>query len=295
MKNNDIRTQVINEVKNGIDRVGKSQVDRDANPQENDNLLQKLWDARVVIGVALLALIIRGCYFFSTDAAPAQLVSTYEIQNDTEDFVGENVTIRSEPVQQVGLSSFTVGNNQLLRDDEPIVVINASGEPFDLPRNRDIKVQVTGEVRELNIPVVERDYGLDLEEEYFVDYVDKPAVIARRILLAPTPSQITRNPARFTGRQLAVRAKVEDIQSPVLFTLDEDELIGGGDLLVFLTSPPKDTIKQGETVMVVGQVRPFVVRDIERDYNITWDLRVRRQLEAEFANKPIFIADAIYE
>lgn len=289
-----MRTQVVNKVKEEVNNWGKSQAENNTDPRDNTNLLENLWNAKVIIGLALIALVVRGCYFFSNDAAPAQLASTYEIQNDTEDFIRENVTVRSKPIQQVSSSAFTIKDNQLFSGDEPIVVINASGEAFDLPRAQNVELQITGEVRELNIPVVERDYKLDLEDKYFRDYIDKPTVIARRILLAPTPSQITRNPVKFTGRQLAVRAKVEDIQSPVLFTLDEKNLIGAGELLVFLTSPPKDTIEQGDTVMVVGQVRPFVVRDIERDYKMTWDSRVRRQLEAEFANKPVFIAEEIY-
>ncbi|NJR73376.1 MAG: hypothetical protein HC773_06120 [Scytonema sp. CRU_2_7] len=45
---------------------------------------------------------------------------------------------------------------------------------------------------------------------------------------------------------------------------------------------------------MVGVVRPFVVADIEREYGITWDERVRRQLEADYRNKPVFVADTIY-
>ena len=68
----------------------------------------------------------------------------------------------------------------------------------------------------------------------------------------------------------------------------------GEDLLVLLVATPKRAMKQGQTVGMAGVIRPFVVADIERDYGITWDERVRQQLEADYRNKPVFIADTIY-
>lgn len=269
--------------------LNKSQIERDVNPQK-DNLLQKIWDAKVVISLALIALLVR-CT--SYEAAPTQMVSTYEVSNRTEDFVNETVTVKSKVVKQVGLSSFTVTDQRFL-SGEPILVINASGVPFDLPSDKNIKVQVVGVVRNLEIQDIERDYQLNLQDQDYKDYINKPALIARSILLAPTPGQITSNPRKFYGEKLAVTAEVDNIQSPVLFTLDENYLIGAQDLLVFLKAPPQATIRQNQRIEVIGELRPFEVNQIEKEYNVRWDLRVKRQLEADYRNKPVFIGDTVY-
>ncbi|GAB1543978.1 hypothetical protein NUACC21_66540 [Scytonema sp. NUACC21] len=271
--------------------TNKNQVDRDASPKK-DSLLQKLWDAKVVLATAFLAMLVRAGYG-SDAASPPGLTSTYDITNNTEDYIGKTVTVISKPFEKVGLSSFTVSDSRYM-SGEPFVVVNASGVPFDLPRNRDVKVQVTGQVQNLEIDKIERDYQLNLQDGDYKEYVNKPAIIAEDIIQAPTPGQISSNPTRFYGRKLAVKAEVENIQSPVLFTLDENYLLGAEDLLVFLTAPPEQEIKKKQTVMVMGELRPFVVNEIERDYNVRWDERVKKQLDTDYRNKPVFIAETIY-
>jgi hypothetical protein len=260
--------------------------------QETNYLLQKLWDAKVLISILLIAVVVRLSYSGNT-AAPTALVNTYDVSQNTEDFLGETVTIISKPIQKVGVSSFTVTDERFF-GGEPIVVVNATGVPFDLPDNSNVRVQVTGDVRNLNIANVERFYKLNLQDEEYTEYINKPAIIAKSMMVAPTPGQITRNPNKYYGQRLAIRSQVDNIQSPVLFTLDESYLLGAEDLLVLLIATPKQPINQGKTVGVIGVVRPFVVAEIERDYGITWDERVRRQLEIDYRNKPVFVADTIY-
>ncbi len=258
------------------------------------DVLGSLWSARVVIGIALLAVILRACYSYQqpTEALPG-LVSTAEIARNTDDLIGRSVTIRSRPLEQVGNSSFTVRDRRFF-GGEPILVINASGQPFNLPANRNLEILVTGEVRNLVIPEVEREFNIGLQDKYYKEYINRPAIIARTITLAPAPGQVTANPSRFYGQRLAVTGEIANIQSPVLFSLDEDRLLGGSNLLVLLNKPPALAINDGQPVAVVGTVRPFVVAEIERDYNITWDLQVKRQLETEYRNRPVFIAEAVY-
>lgn len=259
---------------------------------ERDYLLNKLWDAKVIISILLLAVMVRFGYT-DNGAAPTPIVSTYEVSKNTDNVIGQTVTVISKPIKKVGLSSFTVSDERFF-GGEPIVVVNASGVPFDLPTDSNIEVQVTGDVRNLDIPNIERDYKLSLQNEYYKDHINKPAIIAKSMMLAPTAGQITKDPNKYYGTKLAVRSEVDNIQSPVLFTLDENSMLGGEDLLVLFIGTPKSPIKQGQTIEVVGVVRPFAVADIQRDYGITWDERVRGQLEADYRNKPVLVADTIY-
>ncbi|MGG6240032.1 hypothetical protein ACQ4N7_15515 [Nodosilinea sp. AN01ver1] len=228
-------------------------------------------------------------------------VQTEEITENTEGYIGQTVTVRSEPVEKVGDNSFTVSDEQFF-GSEPILVINASGEPLLLPED-DVEVQVTGEVRNFVIADVEREFDLTLDPALYTEYEEQPAIIAESIALAPEPGEITSDPEQYYGETLAVTGEVEDIQSGAAFTLDEDQLLGAEDLLVIYATPRDGadqpaaelpTIADGEEVAVTGTLRPFVVTDFERDYDLGWDLELQEQLEAEYSNKPVLVATGIY-
>ncbi|RCJ21985.1 hypothetical protein A6770_04990 [Nostoc minutum NIES-26] len=261
----------------------------------NDNsqsrgLFKGLSHAGVFIFLIAIAMLVRSCSLFD---AKATFTKTSEVAKNAEEFIGKSVTIKSRAIQKIGLSSFTVSDAQFFHG-EPIVVINASGIPFDLPLDQNIKIQVTGQVRNLVIPKIEREFNLKIQDEYYRDYINKPAIIAQNLILAPQPSQITQHPEQYYRYKVAVTGKLENIRSPVLLTLDKNQLFGGQDLLVLLKAPPKVTINQGQTVSVMGEVRPFVVTEIEQDYDFTWDVNVKRALEAEYGNRTVLVAEVVY-
>jgi hypothetical protein len=257
---------------------------------QRGNFLQALGQAGVLVFLVAIALIVRSCSFF--DAKPT-ITNTSEIAENTDKFIGNSVTIKSRVIQKIGSSSFTVSDARFFRG-EPLVVVNASGVPFNLPSDQNIKIQVTGQVRNLVIPKIEQEFNLNIQDKYYKDYINTPAIIARYIVLAPQPGQITQRPEQYYRRQVAVTGEVDNIRSPVLLTLDENQLFGGQDLLVLLKAPPKVAINQGQTVSITGEVRPFVIAEIEKEYNFTWDLNVKRELEAEYGNRPILVAEIIY-
>lgn len=41
-------------------------------------------------------------------------------------------------------------------------------------------------------------------------------------------------------------------------------------------------------------LRPFVKAEFERDYDLTWDLDLQEELEAEYSEKPVLVVDSIY-
>ncbi|WP_026734866.1 hypothetical protein [Fischerella sp. PCC 9605] len=258
------------------------------------DVLKGLWNAKVMIILALAAVMVRLSYVSGQpEAAPPGTVTTSEVVNRSEELVGKSVTVRSKPLQTVGSTSFTVSDRQYF-GGEPILVINASGQPFDLPSDGNTEVQITGEVRNLVLPDIEREFNLKLQEEYYGDYVGKPAIIARSITLAPAPAEIATKPNSYYGKKLVVTGAVENIQSPVLFSLQKNQLLDGSGLLVLLKTPPTVAINEGQIVAVVGVVRPFVAAEVEREYKVNWDLKVKRQLETAYKNRPILLAEAVY-
>ncbi|MFQ4139337.1 hypothetical protein PGN35_023775 [Nodosilinea sp. PGN35] len=230
-------------------------------------------------------------------------VQTEEVADNTESYIGQVVTIRSEPIEKVSDTSFTVSDQRLL-SNEPILVINASGTPLLLPEDGGIEVQVTGEVRNFVSAELAQELNLIFDPATYEDYEDQPVIIAQSVTLAPEPGEISANPERYYGETLAVTGEVNDVRNETTFTIEENRLLGANDLLIVYATPrtgaqPQPTAAQlptlteDEQVAVVGVLRPFVVSELERDYDLTWDAEVQRQLEADYSDRPILVATEI--
>ena len=223
-------------------------------------------------------------------------VSTEEVSEQTEQLLGQTVTVRSEVEQEVGNTGFVLEDDQLF-GGEPILVVNATGTPFVLPQDDDTSVQVTGKVAQFVISDLDTEYGLDLDPNLYVDYENKPAVIAESIALAPEPEELAEDPEAYYNKIVAVEGDVDEIYSPSTFTIGDDGWFEGGELLVVgvdsnFGSNPK--IQEGENVTVTGVLRPYIKADFDREYNLTWDLDLQRQVEAEYTQKPVLAATEVY-
>lgn len=286
-----------------VRRLSNKGISRD---RHRSGLVQKLWNTKGAIALALMAIVLPACDTNQTEvttqpevttpetttSTPRENVTTEEVSDQTKALIGKTVTIRSEPVNKIGASSFTVSDEQFF-GTESILVVNTSGKPFVLPNDDDTEVQVTGEVRRFVLADINREYNLGLEPNLYVEYEGKPAIVAQAIAAAPDPGEVTEDPKQYYGKSLAVKGEVEDILSPNVFTLDEDELFGAEDLLV-LNRASTQNIKDDETVVVTGVLRPFVITDLERDYDLTWDLDIQKKLEAEYSQKPVLVVDSVF-
>ncbi|MEM7716777.1 MAG: hypothetical protein AAF349_24995 [Cyanobacteria bacterium P01_A01_bin.68] len=254
--------------------------------------MNKFWKFQGAILLAMMAFVLPACSNDEANVPGAGNVTTKEVANNTDALAGKTVTVRSEAKEKVGPASFTVSDEKFF-GDESILVVNASGEPFTLPADDDIEIQVTGVVRNLVIADVEREYNLKLDKQYYLEYENKPAIIAQSIALSPDPGDITKNPEKYYNQRLAVVGEVEDIQDANTFTLDEEKLFGATDLLV-LNPKPKVAVKDDEVVAVTGVLRPFVLAEFEKEYDLGWDLKLKQKIEADYSTKPVFVADSVY-
>ncbi len=228
-----------------------------------------------------------------TDIEAKENVTTENVSENAEDLIGQTVTIRSNAIKQIEPATFTVADQEFF-GGENIVIVNATGTPFVLPTEDDTEVQVTGKVTQFVLADIESAYGFDLDPNLYVDYTDKPAIIAQSLAIAPEPGEIAKNPAQYYGKKLAVTGEIETVYGKNTFTLDEDKLFGGKDLLVVVTNPTEAPIQDGETVAATGKLRSFTIADVERDYNLTWDLDVQKQLEVEYSDRPVLVVDQVY-
>jgi hypothetical protein len=262
---------------------------------KNSSFAQKLWSRKGAVALALSAVLLPACTnnLERQAAVPETNVTAEEVADNTNQLIGKTVTVRSQPIKKIAPSTFTISDKQFF-GSEPILVVNASGKPFVLPTDPNTPIQVTGPVSKLVVADVNRTYNLGLDPNLYVDYENKPAIIAQSIALAPKPGEITTNPQQYYGKTLAVTGEVENIQGANSFTLDEDKLFGGQDLLVLRPPTAKATVNEGEKVAVTGVLRPFVVAELERDYDLNWDLTLQKKLEAEYSRKPVLVADGVY-
>jgi len=163
------------------------------NNSPSASLLHGMRQAWLLIFLVIMAMFIRGGNLFGESPNVTNLA---EIADNTDEFIGKSVTIKSGVTAKIGQSSFTISNQKFLAG-QPLVVINASGKPFDLPPNQDIPIQVTGQVRNLVIPEIEKEYNLNIQDQYYTDYINKPAIIARHLALAPQLTQINQSPEQY--------------------------------------------------------------------------------------------------
>ena len=159
-------------------------------PQTNQNTKVErrprtlgLQDATLLIALLLIAGFVRLGNINEQDRSGfPNLTSTSEVTTNTSEFLGKTVTIRSTPVLKLNSTSFTI-NDQPGISKESILVVNASGAPFDLPTKGNRKIEITGQVRKLVVSEIERDFDLTLQEEDYAGYINKPAIIAQSIKL----------------------------------------------------------------------------------------------------------------
>ncbi|WP_026735047.1 hypothetical protein [Fischerella sp. PCC 9605] len=276
------------------------------------------WNTRIgAIAISCMALLLPACANNNEQAAApespspatqteapaapeptqnAENVTTQEVSEKTAALIGKPVTVRSEPVQRLNDNAFTISDSEVF-GGERILVVNASGDPINLPEPQDAQLQITGTVAKFNANTIKQEYGLDLgNQDLYREYEGRPAIIAQSIALAPTPGEIAEQPQTYYNKVIAVPAEVATIYSPQAFTLENDALFGTDNLLVLVTSPLKNTglIKEGGRIVATGTLRELAIADIEREFNLGWDQQLRSQIEKEYNNKPVLIVKGVY-
>ncbi|MGF1478173.1 MAG: hypothetical protein ACFB4I_01600 [Cyanophyceae cyanobacterium] len=246
------------------------------------------------IALSVTALLLSGCN--QPEEISQTNTTTEEVTEETEQLIGETVTIRSDVAAEVGDASFTLQSDEFFGGEE-ILVVNATGTAILLPPD-DTPVQVTGEVVQFVLADIESEYGLGLDPELYVEYEEQPAIIAESVALAPEPEELAEDPAAYYNQVVAVEGEVAEVYSPSTFTVGEEGWFSGGELLVVGVDPEFSigdaAVEEGEYVTVTGVLRPYVSADFERDYDLTWDLDLQQQIEAEYTETPVLAATEVY-
>ena len=219
------------------------------------------------------------------------LVDIALITENAEGYLGKTVLVRNDVIDTVGDRGLVLDKDRAFVG-ETILVINISPMPSIFFNDRTPEVLVSGTVEQLNLTAIEQQYGLKLDRDLYNKYETKPVIIAQWLLLSPDPEDLTNNPELYYGKPLAVKGELEDLKPYGIFELDEEQVFGGEDLLVVQPNP-RIELKEEKNALVYGKLRPFVIIELERDYDLGWDLSIEKQIEAEYKQKGIFVAEKI--
>ena len=127
-----------------------------------------------------------------TQTAQAQSGATVsEIEDEPEQYVGQNVTVSGEVAKVYGPGNFTIGGDDFSNEELLIVVpatarVSGGSQNPAMVAEGDV-VQVSGQVRRFVETEIENDFDLDFDfDEYEIDYDrEGPALIADELLLSP--------------------------------------------------------------------------------------------------------------
>lgn len=106
-----------------------------------------------------------------------------------------------------------------------------------------------------------------------------------------TIEYLSGNLANYLGRTVSIRGDVEEIAGDHAFLLGGDLLFGGeGVFIINASGQSLDLIEgEGTNVQVTGEVREFILDDIESEYGFDLD----NNLFADYENQPVIVAQSM--
>jgi hypothetical protein len=266
------------------------------------------------IASPLLALLALAVPSFAGDAGT---ISAGKLAKDAKDFYGKTVTVKAEVEDVLGAHSFTLDEDAILAGADVLVLVPAGSLPEGL--KKDDKVLVTGKVRRYVTQELETDYdwfkdGEIMKKGVKVDFESRPVLVATSVRLAPTTTgdlgatemkiapagvisagKLAREGKKYYGQTVTVKAEVEDVIDNRTFTLDEDSILAGADVLVLVPAGVASTLAHDEVVTVTGTVRPYVMAELQKDYDWFEDGKIVKHVgdKVDLKTRPVVVATSV--
>ena len=180
-------------------------------------------------------------------------ITLSELTSDPEGLYGSTVVVSGEISDVIGAedeaitAQTTAATGFVLGDDERVLVVGSQIPQLAALRGeQDLAdgdvVQVTGTVREFDIAALEEDLGVDLANDEFSVFDQRPVLMASAVHLVPTSAlqqgeqialtadELTDSPGEYLAMRLTVRDVTvdnADVLSPRAVALDDDVLVIG--------------------------------------------------------------------
>jgi hypothetical protein len=225
-------------------------------------------------------------------------------------YYNRTVTVAGEVDTVYSPRAFSVEDDDVLFDDD-IMVISAQPLPRVVGRFGDAEVLeddivlVTGTVRPFNLAEIEREIGVDLDDDLFAYWTGNSAILASSVTVTPrkpgpvgaTLDDVLDNPAAFYGRSVVVSGEVDEILGPRAFTIEDDDPVGADELLIVTARErpalvprlAQEPLADDDSVQVRGPVRRFNLAEFEREIGFDLD----DALFADWDGRPAIIARSL--
>ena len=107
--------------------------------------------------------------------------------------------------------------------------------------------------------------------------------------------KLAKDAKKFYGQTVTVKAEVEDVLDSHSFTLDEDAVLAGPDVLVLVPKGMSISgLKHDEVVVVTGKVRPYVQAELEKDYDWFKNGKIlSKENKIDYKTRPVVVAESI--
>ena len=113
--------------------------------------------------------------------------------------------------------------------------------------------------------------------------------------MAISAGKLARDAKSYYGKTVTVKAEVENVYDSRSFTLDEDSMFAGPDVLVLVPAGMTATLAHDQVVTVTGRVRPYVTAELERDFDWFKNGRiVTSKPDVDFETRPVLVADSLW-
>jgi len=111
---------------------------------------------------------------------------------------------------------------------------------------------------------------------------------------AISATKLVKDAKNYYGQTITVEAKVENAIDNHSFTLDEDALFAGPDVLVLIPRALATMPMHDQKVRVTGTVRPYVVADLDRDLDFFDEGKlVNVKTKVDYKTRPVIVATAV--
>jgi hypothetical protein len=250
-------------------------------------------------------------------------ISAGKLAKDAKNYYGQTVTVKAKVQDVLGAHSFTLDEDALLAGHDVLVLLPAGSLPTGL--KHDDHVLVTGMVRRYVTSELEKDYdwfkdGEIVKSSTKIDFDTRPVLVATSVRMAGdahamhhgkasdrgaeiqrtgievvTPSKLSKDGKKFYGQTVTVRGEVEDVIDSRTFTLDEDSILPGPDVLVLVPKGVASTLVQDQVVTIVGTVRPYVLAEIKKDYDWFEDGKIVQRMgdKVDLKTRPVLVATSV--
>jgi len=106
--------------------------------------------------------------------------------------------------------------------------------------------------------------------------------------------KLAKNAKDYYGRTVTVKADIQDVIDSHTFTLDEDAILTGADVLVLVPAGYTESLAPKQKVTVTGKVRQYVATELEHDYHwFQGGKLVSRDSKIDYKTRPVIVADSV--